>query len=143
MAGVRRKRFALCGLSDRGISMFTLPMLGASEFLDAGDDLSDLTELVAVLDIDQVRMDRFNERTGATVPTYGPADFDAMIADHRPDAVIVASPDATAMHALITEPSWPGDSMPPDHQPSSSRSASCTSTTPAPEKPGGTAIGPG
>jgi predicted dehydrogenase len=93
--GVKRKRFVLCGLSDRGISMFALPMLGASEFLDAADDLSDLTELVAVLDIDQVRMDRFNARTGADLATYGPAGFDAMIADHRPDAVIVASPDAT------------------------------------------------
>lgn len=95
MAGVKRKRFVLCGLSDRGISMFALPMLGPSEFLDAADDLSDLAELVAVLDIDQVRMDRFNERTGTNLATYGPAGFDAMIADHRPDAVVVASPDDT------------------------------------------------
>ncbi|HEY8788277.1 MAG TPA: Gfo/Idh/MocA family oxidoreductase [Actinopolymorphaceae bacterium] len=92
---MKRKRFVLCGLSDRGISMFALPMLGPSEFLDAADDLSDLVELVAVLDIDQVRMDRFNERTGANLATYGPSGFDAMIADHRPDAVVVASPDAT------------------------------------------------
>ena len=55
----------------------------------------------------------------------------------------MARPDATARHALITEPSWPGDSMPPDHHPSSRRSASCTSTTPAPENPGGWPIGPG
>jgi predicted dehydrogenase len=75
--------------------MFALPMLGASEFLDSADDLSDLTELAAVLDIDQVRMDRFNARTGANLPTYDPAGFDAMITDHRPDAVVVASPDAT------------------------------------------------
>lgn len=92
MAGMRRRRFVLCGLSDRGISMFALPTLGASEFLDAADDL---TELVAVLDIDQVRMDKFIERTGAKLATYGPTGFDAMIADHRPDAVVVASPDAT------------------------------------------------
>jgi len=101
MAGVKRKRFVLCGLSDRGIRMFALPMLGVSEFLDAADDLSDLTELVAVLDIDQVRMDRFNERTGAKLATYGPTGFDAMIADHRPDAVVVASPDATHAEYVI------------------------------------------
>ncbi len=81
--------------------MFALPMLGASEFLDPADDLSDLTELVAVLDIDHVRMDRFNERTGVKLASYGPAEFDAMIADARPDAVIVASPDAThAQYAI-------------------------------------------
>src|SRR5437899_10734465 len=33
--------------------------------------------------------------------------------------------------------------MPPVYQPSSRRRASCASTTPAPEKPGGMAIGPG
>jgi predicted dehydrogenase len=101
VAAVRRKRFVLCGLSDRGISMFALPMLGVPEFLDAGDDLSDLAELVAVLDIDQVRVDRFNERTGVNPATYGPTGFDAMIADHRPDVVIVASPDATHAQYVI------------------------------------------
>ena len=64
--------------------MFALPMLGVSEFVDAGDDLSDLTELVAVLDLDQVRMARFNERTGSRVPTYWPNGVDALIADLHP-----------------------------------------------------------
>src|SRR3954454_5945674 len=61
----------------------------------------------------------------------------------RKQSTWVARPAATARHALITDPSCPGDSIPPDHQPSSSRSASCTSTTPAPLNPGGTLIGPG
>jgi predicted dehydrogenase len=95
VADVTRRRFVLCGLSDRGISMFALPMLGISGVVDPADDLSDLCELVAVLDIDQVRMDRFNEQTGAALPTYDAGAFDAMITDHRPDAVIVATPDAT------------------------------------------------
>lgn len=92
---MRRKRFVLCGLSDRGITMFALPMFGRRELLDAADDLSDVAELVAVLDIDQVRMDRFNAKTGAGLATYAADGFDAMISAHRPDAVIVASPDAT------------------------------------------------
>ena len=37
-----------------------------------------------------------------------------------------ARPVATAMQALITEPSWPGDSIPPSYQFSFRRSASCT-----------------
>src|SRR5579864_664618 len=48
-----------------------------------------------------------------------------------------ASAVATAAPALITAPSCDGSSRPPEYQLRLSRRASCTSTTPAPEKPGG------
>ncbi len=54
-----------------------------------------------------------------------------------------ASPQATAMAALMTDPSWPGDSMPPANQLRFRRSASCNSVTPTPEKPGGLSMPPG
>ena len=43
----------------------------------------------------------------------------------------------------MTEPSWPGDSMPPANQLRFRRSASWTSVTPAPENPGGWSIAAG
>src|SRR6185312_8013592 len=54
-----------------------------------------------------------------------------------------ARPDATARHALITEPSWPDVSMPLPYQPQLRRSASITLYAPAPLKPFGVPIGPG
>src|SRR5262245_29185565 len=54
-----------------------------------------------------------------------------------------ASPVVTAMAALTTEPSCPGDSMPPMYQSRSRRSASCSSVTPTPLNPGGVSMAPG
>ncbi len=54
-----------------------------------------------------------------------------------------ASPAATARHALMTEPSWPDVSSPLLYQPHFKRNALMTSYAPAPQKPAGTAIGPG
>ncbi len=55
----------------------------------------------------------------------------------------LATPADTAMHAFTTDPSWPGASNPPAYQLRFRRSASCTSVTPTPEKPGGMSIAPG
>src|SRR5919198_3769962 len=61
----------------------------------------------------------------------------------RKHTTCVASPVATAAHALITDPSCPEVSRPLLYQPTDRRSASSTSYAPAPEKPGGVPIGPG
>src|SRR4051795_7379985 len=92
-----RRRYALCGLSNRGLSLFALPLLGDS----ADSDMSAHGELVAVVDIDEERVARFNERVAAApVPYYQPDDFDRMVRETRPDVVLVASPDHT--HADYT-----------------------------------------
>ena len=54
-----------------------------------------------------------------------------------------ARPVDTAAMALATDPSWPGSSRPPVNQLSRRRRASCSSTTPTPEKPGGVFMLPG
>ncbi|GAA1628723.1 Gfo/Idh/MocA family oxidoreductase [Kribbella alba] len=93
----QRRRYALCGLSNRGLSLFALPLLGNS----AESDLSAHGELVAILDIDEERVASFNERVAAApVPFYRPDDFDRMVRETRPDVVLVASPDHT--HADYT-----------------------------------------
>ena len=45
----------------------------------------------------------------------------------RKHSTWLARPDATARHALITDPSWPDVSSPLPYQPQLSRSASITS----------------
>lgn len=84
-------RYALVGLSSRGLEMFALPLLGRPPGGDPADDMSTHGKLVSIVDVDAARVAAF---TGA-VPHYPPADLDRMIAETRPDVVIVASPDHT------------------------------------------------
>jgi predicted dehydrogenase len=55
--------------------------------------------LVAICDVNQGRMSYVGKRAteaGAPVPqAYAAADFDRMLREHRPDALIVTTPDAT------------------------------------------------
>lgn len=103
-----RKRYAVCGLSNRAIATFVRPILGATA--DAGstpaedgvlgygavaDDFSDVAELVAVVDVDPERVAAFCSADGASVPFFVPADLDTMITECRPDVLIVATPDHT------------------------------------------------
>src|SRR5262245_31287494 len=53
----------------------------------------------------------------------------------RKQTTCVAMPQAIAMIAFITEPSWPEVSTPESYQPTERRSASITSYAPAPLKP--------
>ena len=61
---------------------------------------ADKVELKAICDTNQTRMDYWNAEMGklwghAPVPTYKAADFDRMIAEQKPDRVIVTSMDRT------------------------------------------------
>lgn len=112
----RRTRYALCGLSNRGLSLFALPLLGLDatggrpaapgDSTEAGgpsglSDLSEHGELVAILDVDADRVRAFGELTSTEVPYYAPADFDRMVDEADPDVVLVTSPDAThAVYAI-------------------------------------------
>ena len=86
-----KKRYVVVGTgarSDMYISALT------------GGDYKDYAELVGICDVNQGRMDYYNERIGKKynhppVPTYLSQDFDRMIAECKPDTVIVTSMDRT------------------------------------------------
>jgi len=86
-----KKRYAVVGTGGRS-DMYICAL--------AGGDYKDYAELVAFCDVNQGRMDYYNERIGkkynhAPVPTYLSQDFDRMIAECRPDTVIVTTMDRT------------------------------------------------
>src|SRR5579871_467287 len=90
------KRYAVVGLGSRS-RMYTEALL--TDFAAHG-------RLVGYCDINQGRMDFYNEfyarRFGAApVPTYGPAEFDTMIAEQRVETVIVTSIDRTHHRYIV------------------------------------------
>ena len=85
----RRQRLALVGTGSRGSSMW-----GA----DLVRDDSDRVELVGLFDRNGLRARAARGIIGTTAPTF--PDFDAMLRQTRPDAVVVATVDAT--HAQYT-----------------------------------------
>jgi predicted dehydrogenase len=91
-----RKRYALVGTGAR-----------AGMFVEAiTATYHDVAELVAFCDLSQTRMDWYNRKL-ATIrdleprPTYFAHEFDRMVAETRPDAVIVCTMDSTH-HLYIT-----------------------------------------
>ncbi len=92
----QRKRYALVGTGAR-----------AGMFVDAiTTTYKDTAELVAFCDQSQTRMDWHNgrlqqERGLEPLPTYFADQFEQMIADSKPDVVIVTTVDATH-HIYIT-----------------------------------------
>lgn len=86
----QKKRYALVGTGSR-----------AGMFVDAiTTTYRDAAELVALCDQSQTRMDWYNaqlasERNLAPVPTYYAHQFDTMIAETKPDVVIVTTMDST------------------------------------------------
>ncbi|HEY9290465.1 MAG TPA: Gfo/Idh/MocA family oxidoreductase [Microlunatus sp.] len=114
-----RKRYVLCGLSNRGIATFARPILGPATARGQdetrtsagfgygvdGDNYADVATLVGIVDPDAERARAFNEsqlRAGLpTIPTFAPDEFDRMLADTGPEALIVTSPDHT--HAEYIE----------------------------------------
>jgi predicted dehydrogenase len=91
-----RRRCAIVGTGSR-----------AGMFIDAiAGTYRETTELVGLCDVSQTRMDWYNRRLAAMAevgprPTYLADSFDRMIADTKPDTVIVTTVDATH-HLYIT-----------------------------------------
>jgi len=91
-----RKRYALVGTGSR-----------AGMYIDAITTIyAQVAELVALCDLSQTRMDWYNrqlaEQRGLSPrPTYTADQFDQMIAESRPDTVIVCTMDSTH-HIYIT-----------------------------------------
>jgi predicted dehydrogenase len=90
------KTYALVGTGGRA-RMFYEAILGPHR---------EHSRLIALCDTNQVRMDYTNrviekEFSGQPVPTYKAADFATMIAERKPDTVIVTSIDRTHHHYII------------------------------------------
>ncbi len=92
----KRKRYALVGTGAR-----------AGMFVDAiTTTYREVAELVAFCDLSQTRMNWYNRKLATTCglearPTYFAYEFDRMIAETRPDVVIVCTMDSTH-HLYIT-----------------------------------------
>lgn len=87
-----RTRFAVCGLSQRALTMFMEPLSGQGAALG---DFSRWGEVVAIVDVDAARIDAFNSRHKAAIPGYGPDDFDRMVDEVQPDVIAVTGPDSS------------------------------------------------
>ena len=90
---MKKTRYALCGLSTRGIYQFVLPLIGKSRV--GGPDFSDRAELVGILDVDRTRVEAFLGKIDASIPFYPARAIQRMIKETRPDTLIVVGPDAT------------------------------------------------
>ena len=81
-----KKRYAVCGVSWRAIHTWIPPICR---------QFADRSEVVGLLDIDPLRFEVCRREVPETagVPTFMPEEFEKMIAETRPDAVIVACRD--------------------------------------------------
>jgi predicted dehydrogenase len=91
----RRKRYALVGTGSRA-GMFVKAITTT---------YADVAELVALCDQSQTRMDWYNRQLAAgdglgPLPTYRAEQFDRMIAEIKPDTVIVTTVDSTHHHYI-------------------------------------------
>ena len=91
---MEKKRYAVCGVSNRAMAMFIGPML---------ESFSHCAELVGMLDIDPRRFEVCRERVPGTVnvPTYLDTEFVKMLAEQKPDVLIVTSIDRTHVDYVI------------------------------------------
>lgn len=90
----RRRRYALCGLSNRGIHMYVPALTGNSP-------LTRYAGIVAFVDADTERLAAWQEREHPDAAMYPADDYDRMLVDVAPDAVIVATPDSTHVDYIV------------------------------------------
>jgi predicted dehydrogenase len=91
-----KKRYVIVGAGGRS-AMFSNAILG---------DYRATSTLAALCDVNQTRMDYYNrhfqEKQGAAaIPTYRAWEYDRMLAEQRPDAVIVTTIDRTHHEYII------------------------------------------
>ena len=82
------KKYAICGVSNRAITMFIQPML---------KNFTQQARLVALLDKDPKRFAVCKQDHPSTqgVPEYKEDEFERMVDETRPDVIIVAGRDDT------------------------------------------------
>lgn len=106
------RRYAIVGLSNRGVASFARPLLGVAGGTDSAlgyggsaDDFSQSADLVAVVEIDQARARAFLEKIVPAqhleIPVFAPEQFDLMVEQARPDTVIVTGPDNTHVGYIL------------------------------------------
>src|ERR1044072_1065873 len=87
------KRYVVCGLSNRALASFVLPMLEVG------------ATVAGVGDPDEARVAAFNATVlpdgHERVPWYAPDDFDRMVDELKPTTVIVTSPDHTHADYIV------------------------------------------
>ena len=91
---MNKKRYVICGVSGRGIDMWLRSMYA---------HFRQQAELVGMLDIDPLRFRVCKTEIPETekIPEYLPDEFDRMISETRPDAVIVACRDCFHAQYII------------------------------------------
>ncbi|MBE6358950.1 MAG: Gfo/Idh/MocA family oxidoreductase [Lentisphaerae bacterium] len=89
-----KKRYAVCGVSSRAIGMYIGPML---------KNFGHCAELVGLLDIDPLRFKVCKDQVpeAKDVPEYLAADFEKMLAETKPDALLVVSMDCTHVDYIV------------------------------------------
>lgn len=93
-AGSRRKiRYALCGLSTRGIYSYLRPLLA---------ERTETSEVVGIMDLDQARAEACLKAFSWTIPFF-PAETgaDEMIRKTSPDVLLVTGPDYTHYEHIL------------------------------------------
>lgn len=94
-------RYAISGLSVRGINHFLLPLLGRAEGPGA-NDFSAESEVVGIFDIDRERVEAFNRQLGLSIPFHPASDgLDHFLDTAQPDTLLVAGPDFTHVDAIV------------------------------------------
>jgi predicted dehydrogenase len=96
---MKKTRYALCGLSTRGIYQFALPILGKNR--PGGPNFDDRSELVGILDPDRARVEAFLGKADVSIPIYPANAIRRMIKETRPDTLIVVGPDATHCAQIV------------------------------------------
>ena len=94
------QRYAITGLSIRGIYAFLFPILGrASSF--GNNDFRQVAGLEAIIEPDAARAEAFCQIVGRDIPVYEPAAFLEALDERRIDRVLVTGPDWTH-HGYLT-----------------------------------------
>ncbi|WP_059102603.1 Gfo/Idh/MocA family protein [Shouchella shacheensis] len=88
------KRFAMCGVSQRAMGMFIRPMV---------ENFSETCELVGLLDQDEKRFSECKADIPqvSSVCEFKESQFEEMVAETKPDVVIVASRDDTHVTYIL------------------------------------------
>lgn len=85
-----RCRYAIVGVGGRAIGMYLLPLV---------KDYADTAEVVGLCDVSATRMAEGNRQAKTAIPTF--SDFDAMLAQTRPEVVIVCTRDDLHEHYIV------------------------------------------
>ena len=88
------RRYAVCGVSARAISMFLKPMINT---------FAEYAVPVALLDIDPLRFKVAKEDVPGieNLPEYRAGEFDKMVAETQPDVILSLGMDCTHVDYIL------------------------------------------